>query len=111
MEASNLHNHLTALGENIVDWQLINIVLNGLSRSFDMVIQGIFYMTNPTFEDIMGKIPMESQQMAIHKNKIGQEEALAVHFCSHNYFHQGNFNQTGNPRRGRDFAQPTGLYY
>ena len=43
MEASNLCNHLNALGETIVDHELIDIVLNGLPCSFDMVIQGISY--------------------------------------------------------------------
>ena len=38
MEASNLRNHLSALGETILDKQLISIVLNGLPRSYDMVI-------------------------------------------------------------------------
>ena len=65
MEASNLRNHLSTLRETISDRQLINIILNGLPRSFDMVVQRISYMTNPTFEDIMGKILMESQLMTI----------------------------------------------
>jgi hypothetical protein len=38
MEASNLRNHLVTLGETISDKQLINIVLNGLPRSYDMVV-------------------------------------------------------------------------
>ena len=82
MEASNLRNHLSALGETILDRQLVNIVLNGLARSFDMVIQGISYMTNPTFEDVMGKILMESQRMTIRDNKIGQEEACTISYST-----------------------------
>jgi hypothetical protein len=80
MEASNLRNHLSALGETISDKQLISIVLNGLPRSYDMVIQGISYMTNPIFEDVMGTILMEHQQMTIRDQKMGQDEALAVQF-------------------------------
>jgi hypothetical protein len=38
MEASNLRNHLVIFGETISDKQLINIVLNGLPRSYDMVV-------------------------------------------------------------------------
>jgi hypothetical protein len=38
MEASNLRNHLVTLGETISDKQLINIVLNGLPRSYYMVV-------------------------------------------------------------------------
>jgi hypothetical protein len=95
---------LSALGETISDRQL-NIVLNGLPRSFDMVIQGISYMTNPVFEDVMGKILMEHQRMAIRDQKIGQDEALAIQTCPS--FHRGRFTQ----HCGRGFARPTGLYY
>lgn len=72
MEASNLRNHFSALGETISDKQLISIVLNGLPRSYDIVIQGISYMTNPIFEDVMGKILMENQRMAIRDQKMGK---------------------------------------
>ena len=56
MEGSNLRNHLTALGETILDKQLLNVVLNRLLQSYKMIIQSISYMTNLTFEDVMGKI-------------------------------------------------------
>jgi hypothetical protein len=78
MKASNLRNHLSSLGETVSDKQLISIVLNGLPRSYDIVIQGISYMTNPIFEDVMGKILMENQRMAIRDQKMGQDGALAV---------------------------------
>jgi hypothetical protein len=60
MEVSNLQNHLTAVGEVVSDRQLVNIVLNGLPHSFDMIIQGISYLPNSTFEDVMEKILMET---------------------------------------------------
>jgi hypothetical protein len=110
MEASNLRNHLSALGETVSDKQLISIILNGLPRSYDMVIQGISYMTNPIFEDVMGKILMENQQMAIQDQKMGQGEALAVQFRP-NFFNRGGFVQATHARRGRGFGRPTGLYY
>jgi hypothetical protein len=100
MEASNLQNHLNALGETVSDKQLISIVLNGLPRSYDMVIQGISYMTNPIFEDVMGKILIENQRMTIRDQKLGQEEALAVQFCPNFSFNWGGFIRTAHARRG-----------
>jgi hypothetical protein len=100
MEASNLRNHLNALGETVSDKQLISIVLNGLPRSYDMVIQGISYMTNPIFEDVMGKILIENQRMTIRDQKLGQEEALAVQFCPNFSFNWGGFIRTAHARRG-----------
>ena len=100
MEANNLRNHLSALGETISDRQLVNIVLNSLPRSFNMVVQGISYMTNPTFEDVMGKILIETQRMTMRNNKIGQEEALAVQFCPPHH----PFYQAPHLHRGRGFA-------
>ena len=38
MEASNLQNHRTALGETISDKLLMNVILNGLPRSYRMII-------------------------------------------------------------------------
>jgi hypothetical protein len=88
MEASNLQNHLNALGETVSDKQLISIVLNGLPRSYDMVIQGILYMTNLIFEDVMGKILKENQRMAIQDQKMGQDEAMAVQFSPNFSFNE-----------------------
>ena len=114
MDASNLRNHLNALGETISDRQLVNIVLNGLPRSFDMVVQGISYMPNPTFEDVMGKILMESQRMSLRDNKHGQEEALAVQFRPqlrpHYRMHLPH-QHASTQFRNRGFARPSGLHY
>jgi hypothetical protein len=60
MEARTLRNHLVVLGETISDNQLINVVLNGLPCSYDMVVQGVSYLPNPTYEDDMGRILTET---------------------------------------------------
>jgi hypothetical protein len=100
MEGSNLRNHLMTLGETISDKQLINIVLNGLPRSYDMVVQGISYFQNPTYEDVMGKILAEAQRLLAREQKLGQGEALAVQGPYH-------FGQTRGGRSGRrGFACP-----
>ena len=38
VEASNLRNHLIALEKSVLDKQLINIVLNALLCSYEMII-------------------------------------------------------------------------
>ena len=53
-DAMNLHNQLKCYGEAIEDKTLINLVLNGLPQSYKMIIQGITYLTNPTFDIVMG---------------------------------------------------------
>ena len=65
MESSNLWNHLIALEESISNNELINIILNKLLYSYEMIIQGIFYMTNPTFKDVIGKILTKTQRMSL----------------------------------------------
>ena len=58
----------------------------------------------------MGKILMENQRMAIRDQKMGQDEALAVQFCS-NFFNWGGFVQTTHACRGRGIRRPASLYY
>ena len=65
MEANTLQNHFVALGKNISDNQLINVMLNGLPWTYDMVVQGISYLLNPTYKDVMGRILTETQCMSI----------------------------------------------
>lgn len=55
-EAMDIRNQLKAFREVVEDKTLNNIVLNGLPRSYEMVIQRITYMTSPSFEEVMKKI-------------------------------------------------------
>jgi hypothetical protein len=57
---------------------MISIILNGLPRSYKMVIQGASLISNPSFEDIMGKILTESHRLAMREHKLGPEEALSI---------------------------------
>lgn len=45
-----------------------------------MVLQDITYMINPTFEEVMDKLVIETHCMAIQEQKRGQEEAFFVQF-------------------------------
>jgi hypothetical protein len=111
MEASMLQNHLITLGETISDNQLINVVLNRLLRSYDMVIQGVSYLPNPTYEDVMERILTQTQRMAVRKQKLGQEAALVVQaqYQSPNSHSDRGYHNNGHFRGGRrdhGFSRP-----
>ena len=55
-DAMDLRNQLKCYGEAIRDKTLINLVLNGLPKSYERIIQGIIYLTNPTFNIVMEKL-------------------------------------------------------
>jgi hypothetical protein len=77
-EASELRDRLRTLREEVSDKTLNSIVLNGLPRTYEMVIQGISFMTNPSFEDVMGKLLTEIHRLAMREQKLGQDEALSL---------------------------------
>jgi hypothetical protein len=108
IETSNLRNHLRTLGEEVSNKQLITIVLNGLPRSYDMIVQGTSYILNPTFEDVMEKILTETQCMEAWNLKHGQEEALSVQFRPN---FRGNPNYFRGGRQGRGYPRPFGPQY
>jgi hypothetical protein len=72
-EANDLRNHLHTLGETISDKQLNNIVLNELPSSYEMVIQGIAYMQDPSFEDVMDKLLTETHRLALRQQNLGKK--------------------------------------
>jgi hypothetical protein len=110
-EASELRDRLRTLGEQVPDKTLNNIILNGLPKTYKMVIQGISYMTNPSFEDVMGKIITETHRLAVREQKIGQEEALSLQAQRHHRpnfpcsFDVPQFCGNFNGPRGRGFFQ------
>jgi hypothetical protein len=111
-EASELRDRLRTLGEEVSDMTLNSIVLNGLPRTYEMVIQGISFMTNPSFEDVMGKILTETHRLALRDQKLGQDEALSAHsqrpfFRGGGMYHRGNFGNFGGCRGRGYFRAPT----
>jgi hypothetical protein len=84
-DAMDLRNQLKCYGEAIEDKTLINLVLNGLPHSYEMIIQGITYLTNPTFDIVMGKLLTETHRKNLRDQKRGQDEALSVQYQQHRH--------------------------
>ena len=76
--AMDLRNELRGYGEEMTDKTLINLVLNGLPSSYDVVMQGITYLDNPKFEVVMGKLIAESHRKALRAE--AHSEALAIQY-------------------------------
>lgn len=74
-----------------------------------MVVQGISYMTNPTYEDVMSKVLTENQRMAIWDWNSRQEEALLIYIRPQtpNYF--GGY-QFKDRRRGYGYSRPNVIF-
>lgn len=51
--AINMQNQLCAFEETITKNTLINNILNDLCKCYEMVIKGIFYLTDRSFKDVM----------------------------------------------------------
>jgi hypothetical protein len=113
-KASDLRDRLKSLRDDIPDKTLNNIVLNGLPRSYEMTIQGITYITNPSFEEVMGKILTKSHRLAAREHRIGSEEALYTQTTVQqgtftprpwkpNQFRGNQYHRRG--RRGRAYSQ------
>ena len=81
----DLRNQLKCYGEVIEDKTSINLVLNGLPQSYEMIIQGITYLTNPTFDIVMEKLLTETHRKNLRDQKRGQDEALSVQYQQHRH--------------------------
>lgn len=53
IDAMIMQNQLYAFEEISIDKILINIMLNGLQKSYEMVIQDMTYLTNQSFKAVM----------------------------------------------------------
>lgn len=70
IEAMDMKNYVKAFDEEIANKTLINTLVNRLLWSYKMVIQGITYMIQPTFEDIKYKLLIKTHCMAIKEQKL-----------------------------------------
>ena len=50
IEAMDLRNQLKGFGETVADKTLINLVVNGLPSNYEVIIQGMNYLVNPSFD-------------------------------------------------------------
>jgi hypothetical protein len=104
-KARELKNKLAALGDPVADKTLVQIVLNGLPRSYEFIIPSLTYApVFPTFDVVCSKLITEYHRLQ-HRNKLlgDDDEALAVSF-------RNNLNLQSTGGRGRfarDQDRPT----
>lgn len=75
-----MKNQQKAFDKVIVDKTLINIVINGVLQSYEIKIQGIIYIDQAIFEDVVDKLLIETYRMARRDQKLRQKETLAIQF-------------------------------
>lgn len=99
--ARELKNKLAALGDPVVDRTLVQIVLNGLPRSYEFVIPSLTYApVFPTFDIVCSKLITEYHKIQHRNRLLGEDdEALAVSF--RNNLHLGSSGFRGRSSRGR----------
>lgn len=99
--ARELKNKLAALGDPVVDRTLVQIVLNGLPRSYEFVIPSLTYApVFPTFDIVCSKLITEYHKIQHRNILLGEDdEALAVSF--RNNLHLGSSGFRGRSSRGR----------
>ena len=100
-KARELKNKLAALGDPVVDRTLVQIVLNGLPRSYEFVIPSLTYApVFPTFDTVCSKLITEYHRIQYRNRLLGEDdEALAVSF--RNNLHLGSSGFRGRSSRGR----------
>ena len=76
-----LKNRLHSMGERITDRNVNQMVMNGLPRSFESIIQMLTHLDpSMTFEKLSASLLSESHRRKHRNQVLGDEEALAVSF-------------------------------
>ena len=80
-KARELRNQLLNMGERIIDKSLNQLVLNGLPRSFESLIQTLTHIDpEMTFEKLSSTLLSEAHHRQHRSQQYVDEEALAVNF-------------------------------
>ena len=116
-KARELKNKLAALGDPVADKTLVQIVLNGLPRSYEFIIPSLTYApVFPTFDVVCSKLITEYHRIQ-HRNKLlgDDDEALAVSFINNlNLQSTGGRGRSGPAYKGRrmipSHGGPLGMY-
>ena len=100
-KARELKNKLAALGDPVVDRTLVQIVLNGLPRSYEFVIPSLTYApVFPTFDTVCSKLMIEYHRIQ-HRNRLLGEDDEALDVSFRNNLHLGSSGFQGRSSRGR----------
>ena len=102
-KARELKNRLASIGETISDRALTQLVLNGLSRSFESTIQMLTHQTAMlTFDQISSSLTSESHRCIQRATQIGEEDALSASTQQQQLHYSSQFQGQGRPGfRGR----------
>ena len=80
-KARELRNRLLNMGERITDKSLNQLVLNGLPRSFESLIQTLTHIDpEMSFEKLSSSLLLEAHRRQHRSQQYVDEEALAVNF-------------------------------
>ena len=80
-KARELKNRLHSMGERITDRNVNQMVMNGLPRSFESIIQTLTHLDpSMTFEKLSVSLLSELHRRKHRNQLLGDEEALAVSF-------------------------------
>ena len=101
-KARELKNRLHSMGERITDQNVNQMVMNGLPRSFESIIQTLIHLDpSMTFEKLSASLLSDSHRRKHRNQLLGDKEALAVSF-----HRQASVRGRGGPwpTRGRGFT-------
>ena len=80
-KARELKNRLSSMGERLMDKNINQLVLNGLPRSFESLIQTLTHIDpNMTFEKLSSTLLSEAHYCQHRTQQVGDDEALAASF-------------------------------
>ena len=96
-----IRNRLTSMGETISDKTMIQIVLNGLPRSYESTIQTLTHLNvDRSFEQVSSSLLTESHRRKHRAHQLGNDEALAATFHHKASLHRNIYYQRGRGGRG-----------
>lgn len=87
-----MKNKLVSLGKPIENQTLVQLVLNGLPRSYERTSQA---MSNedviPTFSQVTSQLLTEAHRMKLRSKQLGDEEALVANFTKMHMRGRGHY--------------------
>lgn len=100
--ARELKNRLASMGERLSDKHLNQVVLNGLPRSFESIVQTLTHLDpNMSFEKLSANLLSEHYRRLTHKNLHGEDEALSITNKHHGGRSSNQQQYHGGRGRGR----------
>ena len=79
--ATDLKNKLLAIGDTVSDQTICQLLLNGLPRSYEGVVQTLSNLdTVLTFDQLSTRLLTEAARQEQRTSQLGDDEALVTHF-------------------------------